>query len=176
MVELDIKFDPSQKPMTLDSTIVTGDTKGETLLAIYELQGDELRVCLPAPASPDPWGFPANPEAVSHFHGEASETVARLSESPPVVHLAPAACWSRSADDLVGIIRLNELFEILGDGATIMGPLVRKRDHRLIGHVPVDVQLHGVRRRPCRGRLLRIAARRSLRQNPACTSRHVLQN
>jgi uncharacterized protein (TIGR03067 family) len=61
MVELDIKFDPSQKPMTLDSTIVTGDSKGETLLAIYELQGDELRVCFASPGKPRPMGFSSEP-------------------------------------------------------------------------------------------------------------------
>jgi uncharacterized protein (TIGR03067 family) len=57
MVELDIKFDPSQKPMTLDSTIATGDAKGQTALAIYELKDDELRVCFAFPDKPRPKEF-----------------------------------------------------------------------------------------------------------------------
>ena len=57
MVELTIKFDPAAKPMTLDSTIATGDSKGEVLLAIYELDGDELRVCFNAPTKPRPTDF-----------------------------------------------------------------------------------------------------------------------
>jgi len=45
MIELDITFDPTQKPMTLDSTIATGESKGQVLRAIYEFKVDELRVC-----------------------------------------------------------------------------------------------------------------------------------
>lgn len=54
IVELDIKFDPSQEPMTLDSKIATGDAKGKTILAIYELKDDELRVCFAMPDKPRP--------------------------------------------------------------------------------------------------------------------------
>jgi uncharacterized protein (TIGR03067 family) len=60
MVELTIKFDPSAKPMTLDSTIATGEAKGEVLLAIYELDGDELRVCFTGPGKPRPKDFSSN--------------------------------------------------------------------------------------------------------------------
>jgi uncharacterized protein (TIGR03067 family) len=57
MIELVIKFDPTQMPMTLDSTIVTGEAKGQTLLAIYELNGDKLRVCFAHPDRPRPKEF-----------------------------------------------------------------------------------------------------------------------
>ena len=59
LVELRIKFDPAKKPMTLDSTIDSGDAKGQTLLAIYELNGDELRVCFTAPDQSRPTEFSA---------------------------------------------------------------------------------------------------------------------
>ena len=52
LVETDIQVDPSKKPMTLDSTIASGDQKGQTMLAIYELSGDELRVCFAKPGLP----------------------------------------------------------------------------------------------------------------------------
>ena len=61
IAELDIKFDRTKKPMTLDSTIATGDNKGETLLAIYELNGDELRVCFASPGKPRPTEYSSKP-------------------------------------------------------------------------------------------------------------------
>ncbi len=61
MIELDIKFDPSQKPMTLDSKIATGEDKGKTLLAIYELKDDKLRVCFANLGKPRPTEFSSNP-------------------------------------------------------------------------------------------------------------------
>jgi uncharacterized protein (TIGR03067 family) len=39
------KLDPSKTPKTLDITGVKGPNKGKTILAIYELHGDKLRVC-----------------------------------------------------------------------------------------------------------------------------------
>jgi uncharacterized protein (TIGR03067 family) len=59
MVELRIKFDPTAKPMTIDSTIESGDAKGQTMLAIYELNGDELRVCFTPPDKTRPTKFSA---------------------------------------------------------------------------------------------------------------------
>ena len=57
MIELDIAFDHSKKPMTLDSTIAKGESKGQVLLAIYELKGDTLRVCFGNPDKPRPTDF-----------------------------------------------------------------------------------------------------------------------
>jgi uncharacterized protein (TIGR03067 family) len=61
MIELDINFDPTQMPMTLDSTIATGKDKGQTLLAIYELKGDKLRVCFAHPGKSRPKEFSSAP-------------------------------------------------------------------------------------------------------------------
>ena len=39
------KIDPAATPKTLDITGTEGPNKGKTILAIYELDGDTLRVC-----------------------------------------------------------------------------------------------------------------------------------
>jgi len=39
------KVDPKAKPKALDITGTEGPNKGKTILAIYELDGDTLRVC-----------------------------------------------------------------------------------------------------------------------------------
>jgi uncharacterized protein (TIGR03067 family) len=39
------KLDPSAKPKALDITGTDGPNKGKTILAIYEREGDTLRVC-----------------------------------------------------------------------------------------------------------------------------------
>lgn len=41
----DVKLDPSAKPKTMDVTGTEGPNKGKTILAIYELDGDALKVC-----------------------------------------------------------------------------------------------------------------------------------
>ena len=40
-----LKFDPSMKPKALDIVGTDGPNKGKTLLAIYEINGDTLRIC-----------------------------------------------------------------------------------------------------------------------------------
>jgi uncharacterized protein (TIGR03067 family) len=39
------KIDPSKKPKAMDILGVEGPNKGKTILAIYELNGNTLRVC-----------------------------------------------------------------------------------------------------------------------------------
>ena len=39
------KVDPSAKPKTMDVTGTDGPNKGKTFLAIYELNGDTMRIC-----------------------------------------------------------------------------------------------------------------------------------
>jgi len=74
MVELDIKLDATRTPRTLDSTVATGDGRGDTMLAIYELKGDELRVCFRPPGEARPKEFFAAPGA-----GQLLYTARRLS-------------------------------------------------------------------------------------------------
>jgi uncharacterized protein (TIGR03067 family) len=40
-----VKIDTSKKPKTMDIIGAEGPNKGKTFLAIYELNGDTLRVC-----------------------------------------------------------------------------------------------------------------------------------
>ena len=40
-----VKLNPSARPKEMDITGVEGPNKGKTILAIYELQGDTLRIC-----------------------------------------------------------------------------------------------------------------------------------
>jgi len=40
-----LKLDPSTTPKSLDIIGTEGPNKGKTILAIYQLQGDELKIC-----------------------------------------------------------------------------------------------------------------------------------
>jgi uncharacterized protein (TIGR03067 family) len=63
LVELDIKFDATQTPHTLDSTIAIGEGKGQVLLAIYELKDDQLKVCFANPGGSRPKEFSSKPDS-----------------------------------------------------------------------------------------------------------------
>jgi uncharacterized protein (TIGR03067 family) len=45
--EFTVRLDPSKKPKALDATALNGKFKGKTQLGIYQLDGDELKICLP---------------------------------------------------------------------------------------------------------------------------------
>src|SRR5437588_8738547 len=47
--ELTYKLNGASKPKTIDLTPVTGFDKGKTYLGIYELEGDELKLCFAEP-------------------------------------------------------------------------------------------------------------------------------
>lgn len=49
VVEGTARLDPAAKPKAIDMTPTTGTSKGQTLRGIYELDGDEYRLCY-APA------------------------------------------------------------------------------------------------------------------------------
>jgi uncharacterized protein (TIGR03067 family) len=40
------KLDPSASPKAIDLVIEDGDAKGKTVLGIYEVKGDELKLCV----------------------------------------------------------------------------------------------------------------------------------
>lgn len=54
-----LKIDPAKKPKAMDMTSAGGAKKGATMLAIYELRGDEMRVCAAPPGQPRPTAFTA---------------------------------------------------------------------------------------------------------------------
>ena len=68
LLELDIKFDSTQKPKTLDSTATAGNEKGQILLAIYELDGDVLRVCFADPGQARPTDYSSNPGSLQSMY------------------------------------------------------------------------------------------------------------
>ena len=60
------KTDAAAKPKTLDVTGTNGPNKGKTLLAIYELDGDKLKVCYDLGGKSRPTEFKTAPGS-QHF-------------------------------------------------------------------------------------------------------------
>jgi uncharacterized protein (TIGR03067 family) len=56
-----VKADASAKPKTMDITGVEGPNKGKKFLAIYELEGDTLRICYDLAGKNRPTDFKAPP-------------------------------------------------------------------------------------------------------------------
>jgi uncharacterized protein (TIGR03067 family) len=53
------KIDPSKKPKTMDAVPADGPFKGQTVEEIYEVEGDELKICLATPGTKRPTDFTA---------------------------------------------------------------------------------------------------------------------
>jgi uncharacterized protein (TIGR03067 family) len=53
------KIDPSKKPKVMDSVPSEGPVKGQTIEEIYEIDGDNLKICLALPGNPRPTEFKA---------------------------------------------------------------------------------------------------------------------
>jgi len=51
------KFDPAKKPAQVDAAVTEGEGKGDTMLGIYELKGDTLRVCFDPKGKKRPTDF-----------------------------------------------------------------------------------------------------------------------
>ena len=49
-----IEINPTKKPKTIDVKPDSGSNKGKTLLGIYELDGDSLKICLALPGKDRP--------------------------------------------------------------------------------------------------------------------------
>jgi uncharacterized protein (TIGR03067 family) len=59
--EWTIKLDPSKKPRAIDATVLTGPLMGKTRLGIYQLDAEELKLCLARPEVTDrPTEFKSN--------------------------------------------------------------------------------------------------------------------
>ena len=57
--EATVKLDPTTKPKSVDVTFTEGEHKGQTLLGIYEIEGDTFRVCCARPGDARPAEFAA---------------------------------------------------------------------------------------------------------------------
>jgi uncharacterized protein (TIGR03067 family) len=54
-----VQISPNKKPRAVDATVRKGPQQGSTLLGIYEVKGDTLRVCFDSAADQRPKGFKA---------------------------------------------------------------------------------------------------------------------
>ena len=52
-----LKMDPTQKPTAVDFKFSEGMLTGETMRAIYELKGDDLKFCFPSESRQRPKNF-----------------------------------------------------------------------------------------------------------------------
>jgi uncharacterized protein (TIGR03067 family) len=55
--EMAYKLDPSTKPGHIDLTMIAGPDKDKTAHGIYELSGDQLKICFARPGQERPTGF-----------------------------------------------------------------------------------------------------------------------
>jgi uncharacterized protein (TIGR03067 family) len=61
------KLDPSKTPRAVDTLMTAGRAKGKTVLGIYEIKGDTMKVCWAEPGRPRPTAFTAQPGSGRHF-------------------------------------------------------------------------------------------------------------
>ncbi len=54
-----LKLDPGKSPKTVNATIMRGPQKGETMLGIYTVEGDALKICFHVPGEERPKEFSA---------------------------------------------------------------------------------------------------------------------
>lgn len=57
-----VKLDPTKKPKAMDIVCSKGPNKGKTILAIYEMKGDTLRVCYDLSGKGRPEEFKSKPD------------------------------------------------------------------------------------------------------------------
>jgi uncharacterized protein (TIGR03067 family) len=69
------KLDPSKSPKTIDVTVTEGLKKGATMLGIYEIDGDTLKVCFDEEGKKRPTEFksPAGSETFVNVHKRAKK-------------------------------------------------------------------------------------------------------
>jgi uncharacterized protein (TIGR03067 family) len=71
--EWTFKIDPNQKPKTMDMTRTT-TKKGSAMLAIYDLQGDDLKLCYRSSRAPKGVGRVGPVTRPGDFSGEEART------------------------------------------------------------------------------------------------------
>jgi len=61
VIRVNIKIDPTKKPKQSESTYMEGELKGKTVLAIYEIDGDNMKSCYAPPGKDRPTEFSSIP-------------------------------------------------------------------------------------------------------------------
>ncbi|MFL5329811.1 MAG: alpha/beta fold hydrolase [Gemmataceae bacterium] len=61
MAQSRYRIDPLSNPASIDVVLTQGASRGQTLLGIYEINGNQMRVCLAAPGAERPKNFPPQP-------------------------------------------------------------------------------------------------------------------
>src|SRR5258707_405412 len=77
------KLDPTQKPKAVDIVMIDGPDKDKTLQGIYEISGDELKICLAILDKPRPKEFAAKPETILETWKREKAPVAAKPAPPP---------------------------------------------------------------------------------------------
>jgi uncharacterized protein (TIGR03067 family) len=54
-----LNTDPTKTPKTMDTEFTAGEEKGKTVLGIYDIDGDTLKICVAAPGKDRPTKFAA---------------------------------------------------------------------------------------------------------------------
>jgi uncharacterized protein (TIGR03067 family) len=67
------KIDPTAKPKTMDQTPSGGRFKDKTLLGVYQLDGDTLKICFSEPGKDRPTDFTAKEGVILAVHKKVKE-------------------------------------------------------------------------------------------------------
>lgn len=92
-----VKLDSAASPKTFDLTFTAGPEKGNTNLGIYEVEGDEWRICLATRGDARPKTFATAPNT-----GHALETLRRGAAQAAKAPKAKAAAVSKTPTALEG--------------------------------------------------------------------------
>jgi len=77
------KLDPTQKPKAVDIVMIDGPDKDKTLQGIYEITGDEFKICLAILDKPRPKEFAGKPETILETWKREKAPVAAKPAPPP---------------------------------------------------------------------------------------------
>lgn len=58
-----IKIDPSKKPKQSEAIYTEGELKGKTVLGIYDIDGDNMKICFSLPGKDRPTEFSSKPDS-----------------------------------------------------------------------------------------------------------------
>jgi uncharacterized protein (TIGR03067 family) len=61
IIQGNFKIDPTKKPKQSEATYTLGELKGKTVLGIYEVDGDNMRICYALPGQDRPTEFSSKP-------------------------------------------------------------------------------------------------------------------